>query len=107
MPIRLWILPKDKIVSDFEAGRSSETKGKRKHNFNAAKPLLKWFRSAKNEKILISREILLLKAQEYAEVCDCKGIKISHELDKSVAQAFVEMVPVRKKIGEQHYFLEC
>ena len=67
---------KDKIISDFETGLSSETKRKRKRNFKAVdEPLLKWFRYSKNEKIPVSGEILLLKAQEYARVCGCENIE--------------------------------
>ena len=55
---------KEKIFEDFEAGCSSKTKRKRKHNFEAVdEPLMKWFRQARDEKILFSGEMLLLKAQ--------------------------------------------
>ena len=65
-----------KIISDFEAGRRSETKRKGKHNFDAVdEPLLKWFRYARGEKIPVSGDMLLLKAQEYARVCGCENIK--------------------------------
>ena len=49
---------KEKIIEDFEAGCSSKTKWKRKHNFEAVdEPLMKWFRQARDEKILISGEM--------------------------------------------------
>ena len=55
---------KEKIIEDFEAGYSSKAKRKRKHNFEAVnEPLMKWFRQARDEKILFSGEMLLLKAQ--------------------------------------------
>ena len=38
-------------------------------------PLIKWFRQARDEKIPVSGEMLLLKAQEYAEVCGCENPK--------------------------------
>ena len=67
---------KEKIIKDFEAGCSSKTKRKRKHNFEAVdEPLMKWFCQARDEKIPVSGEMLLLKAQEYAEVCGCKNLK--------------------------------
>ena len=53
---------KDNIISDFEAGRSKETK--RKHNFDDVNELLlKWFPYARDEKIPVNDEMLLLKAQ--------------------------------------------
>ena len=67
---------KKKIIEDFKVGCSSKTKRKRKHNFEAVdEPLMKWFRQARDEKIPVSGEILLLKAQEYAEVCGSKNPK--------------------------------
>ena len=67
---------KDKTISDFDAGRSRETKRKRKQNFNAVdEPLLKWFRFANNKKIPVSGEMLVLKAQEYARVCGCENFE--------------------------------
>ena len=55
---------KEKIIEDFEAGYSSKTKRKPKHNFEAVdEPLMKWFRQARDEKIPFSGEMLLLKAQ--------------------------------------------
>ena len=55
---------KEKIIKDFEAGCSSKTKRKRKHNFEAVdKPLMKWFRQARDKKIPFGGEMLLLKAQ--------------------------------------------
>ena len=55
---------KEKIIEDFEAGCSSKTKQKRKHNFEAVdEPLVKWFHQARDEKIPVSGEMLLLKAQ--------------------------------------------
>ena len=38
-------------------------------------PLAKWFSQARDKKIPVSGEMLLLKAQEYAEVCDCENPK--------------------------------
>ena len=67
---------KEKIIEDFKAGCNSKTKRKRKHNFEAVdEPLMKWFRQTRDEKIPVSGEMLLLKAQEYAEVCDCENPK--------------------------------
>ena len=61
---------KQKIIEDFEASCSSKRKRKRKHNFEEVdEPLVKWFRQARDEKFPVSGEMLLLKAQEYAEVC--------------------------------------
>ena len=55
---------KEKIIKDFEAGCSSKTKWKHKHNFEAVdEPLMKWFRQARDKKILFNGEMLLLKAQ--------------------------------------------
>ena len=72
----ITILKNKKIIEDFEAGCSSKTKRKRKHNFEAVdEPLMKWFRQARDEKIPVSGEMLLLKAQKYAEVCGCKNPK--------------------------------
>ena len=63
---------KDKIISDFEAGHSSEAKRKRKHKFDAVdEPLIKWFRCVRDQKIPVSGEMLLLKAQEFARACGC------------------------------------
>ena len=36
---------------------------------------MKWFRQARDEKIPVSGEMLLLKAQRYAEVCRCENPK--------------------------------
>ena len=67
---------KEKIIEDFEASCSSKTKRKRKHNFEAVNELLlKWFRQARDKKIPVSGEMLLLKDQEYAEVCGCENPK--------------------------------
>ena len=67
---------KEKIIEDFEAGCSSKTKRKRKHNFEAVdEPLMKWFRQARDKKIPVSGKMLLLKAQQYAEVCGCENPK--------------------------------
>ena len=58
---------KDKVISEFEAGRNAEIK--RKHNFDKDdEPLIKWFRYARDEKIPVSGE-MLLKAQEFARAC--------------------------------------
>ena len=55
---------KEKMIEDFEAGCSSKTKRKRKHNFGTVdEPLMKWFRQARDEKIPVSGEMLLLKAE--------------------------------------------
>ena len=62
------------MMSDFEAGRSSKTK--RKHNFDSVRePLLKLFQYARQQKTPVSGEALLLKAQEYAQVCGCENIE--------------------------------
>ena len=38
---------KDRVISEFEAGRNAEIKRKRKHNFDKVdEPLIKWFRCA-------------------------------------------------------------
>ena len=68
---RTSLLKNKKIIKDFEAGCSSKAKQKCKHNFEEVdEHLVKWFRQARDEKIPVS-EMLLLKAQEYAEVCGC------------------------------------
>ena len=55
---------KEKIIQDFEAGCSSKMKWKCKHNFGVVdEPLMKWFHQARDEKIPVSGEMLLLKAQ--------------------------------------------
>ena len=83
---------KEKIIEDFEASCSSKTKRKRKHNFKAVdEPLVKWFRHARNEKILVSGEMLLLKAQEYAEVCGCEN-------NKKLNTSWINWWKVRKDI---------
>ena len=42
-------------------------KEKRKHNFDTVnEPLIKWFRCARDQKIPVSGEMLLLKTQEFA-----------------------------------------
>ena len=42
---------KEKIIEDFEAGYSSKTKRKRKHNFKVVyEPYMKWFRQARDKK---------------------------------------------------------
>ena len=62
---------KDRVIYEFEARHNAEIKRKRKHNFDKVNELLiKWFRCAKDEKIPVSGEMLLLKAQEFA--CACK-----------------------------------
>ena len=65
-------------ISDFEAGRSSETKRKLKHNFNAVnEPLLKWFWYARDEKIPVSGEMLL----EGTRVCTSSWLQNIEKLD--------------------------
>ena len=67
---------KEKIIEDFEAGCSSKTKRKPKHNFEVVdEPLMKWFRQASDEKIPVSGEMLLLKAQRVCRVCGCENPK--------------------------------
>ena len=62
---------KEKIISEYEARRNSKTKRKRKHKFDAVdEPLIKWFKCVRDQKIPISGEMLLLKAQEFARACD-------------------------------------
>ena len=40
---------KEKIISEYEAGRNSETKRKRKHKFDAVdEPLIKWFKCVRD-----------------------------------------------------------
>ena len=64
------------IIEDFEACCSSKTKRNRKHSFEAVnEPLVKWISQASDKKIPVSGEMLLLKAQEYAEVCGCENPK--------------------------------
>ena len=53
------------MISEFEA--ECNAKIKRKHNFD--KPLIKWFRCARDEKIPVGREMLFLKAQEFTRAC--------------------------------------
>ena len=61
---------KEKIISEYEAGRDSETKRKRKHKFDAAdEPLINCFKCVIDQKIAVSGEMLLLKAQEFARAC--------------------------------------
>ena len=45
---------KDKVISEFEAGRNAEMKKKRKHNVD--EPLLKWFRCARDEKFQLAEK---------------------------------------------------
>ena len=60
------------IIKDFEAGCTSKTKRKRKHNFETVdEPLMKWFRQARDEKIPVSGEMLLLKAQRV-----CRSLRL-------------------------------
>ena len=60
---------KDKIIPKFEAGHNCKQKRKRKHGFDDVDaPLLKWFCSARNERIPVSSEMLLLKARQFASV---------------------------------------
>ena len=83
---------KEKIIEDFEAGCSSKTKRKCKHNFEVVdKPLVKWFCQAREEKISVSGEMLLLKAQEYAEVCGCEN-------PKKLNMSWINQWKVRKDI---------
>ncbi|CAM1320828.1 TIGD6 (predicted) [Pycnogonum litorale] len=45
-------------------------KRKRKHNFeDVDEPLLKWFRAARDKKLPVSGDDLLLKAQQFARAC--------------------------------------
>ena len=70
---------KDEVILEFEAGRNAEAKRKRKHNFdNLDEPLIKWFKCARDQKIPVSREMLLLKAQEFARA---SGYENSEKLD--------------------------
>ena len=68
---------KEKTIFEFEAGRNAEMKRKRQHGFDDIdEPLVKWFRSARDQKIPISGERLLLKAQQFA------GISGNDNVDK-------------------------
>ena len=70
---------KDEVILEFEAGRNAEAKRKRKHNFdNVDEPLIKWFKCARDQKIPVSGEMLLLKAQEFARA---SGYENSEKLD--------------------------
>ena len=61
---------KDKIISEFEAGRNCEQKRKQKLGFDDIdEPLLKWYCNTRNERIPVSGEMLLLKARQFASVC--------------------------------------
>ena len=63
---------KEKVIEDFEAGCSTKTKRKRKHNFEAVdEPVMKWLRQARDEKIPVSVEMLLLKAQRV-----CRSLRL-------------------------------
>ena len=55
------------IIEDFEAGCSSKTIISKRW----IRPLMKWFRQARDEKILISGEMLLLKAQRV-----CRSLRL-------------------------------
>ena len=58
----------DKIIGDYEAGGNSNSKRTRKHGFeDVDKYLLKWFKCARDQKVPISGEMLLLKGQEFAK----------------------------------------
>ena len=58
---------KEKIICEFESGCKAKIKRKCEHNFdNVDKPLLKWFKCARDEKTLSEWEMLLLKTQEIA-----------------------------------------
>ena len=71
----------DEITTDYEAGHSSNSKIKRKHSFEGVdKYLLKWFKCARDQKITTSREMLLLKGQEFAKEI---GYKNYLNLDKN------------------------
>ena len=60
---------KNKIIFEFEAGRNAEMKRKRQHGFeDVDEPLVKWFRSARDEKIPVSGEMLVLKARQFASI---------------------------------------
>ena len=74
----------EKTIEDFEAGCSRKTKRKRKYNFGTVdEPLMKWFRQARDEKIPVSGEMLLLKAQRVRKSLRlCNSLEIKHELDK-------------------------
>ena len=55
---------KKKIICEFETGHNAKRKKKRQHGFDDVdEPLLKWICSARDEKIPISGEMFLLKAQ--------------------------------------------
>ena len=58
----------DKTIGDYEAGGNSNSKRTRKHGFeDVDKYLLKWFKCARDQKVPISGEMLLLKGQEFAK----------------------------------------
>ena len=65
---------KDKIISEFEAGRNCE----QKNSGNMDLMTLMILRSARNERIQVSGEMLLLKARQFASVC---GHDNADELD--------------------------
>ena len=58
----------DKTIGDYEAGGNSNLKRTRKHGFeDVDKYLLMWFKCARDQKVPISGEMLLLKGQEFAK----------------------------------------
>ena len=57
----------DKIIQDYESGSNIQVKRQRKHNFeNVDKHLMKWFRTARDKKLVVSGEMLLHKAKKFA-----------------------------------------
>ena len=70
---------KEKIISEFQAGGDLERKRNRKHGFvDVDKPLLQWFREAKDEAGYVSGKKLLRKAREFAHKC---GYANANKLD--------------------------
>ena len=82
----------DKIIGDYEAGGNSNSKRTRKHGFeDVDKYLLKWFKCARDQKVPISGEMLLLKGQEFAK-------EIGYENYKNLDMNWISRWKVREDI---------
>ena len=101
--MQLILKNKKKIISEYEAGRNSEIKRKQKHKFDAVdEPSIKWFKCERDQKISVSGEMLLLKAQEFSRSC---GYDDTHTLDANWVNRWKarEEIACKKLHGEAAY----
>ena len=82
----------DKIIEEYESGSNVQVKRQRKHNFeNVDKHLMQWFRMAREKKLVVSGEMLLHKAKEFAAA-------LQHEDSDKIDMNWINRWKKRKEV---------